>query len=348
MLISVLSLFPAYFDSPLSCSLIGRALRDGLLSVNLINLRDFASRRGGRVDDRPFGGGPGMVLDAPTVVRSVTACSSPCTRTVMLSPAGRPLNSRLVKELAKEEHLLLLSGHYEGVDARALDLCIDESISVGDFVLTNGCLAALVVIDAVSRFLLGVIGNDLSACEDSFENSILDFPHYTRPRSYLGYTVPEVLVSGHHYQVSAFRKERAVEETRRIRPDLFLSALGSSFRGKPLLIRYVDVSLSLLVNWYRALGFVLLETEYGLLASVEQISVHFVNSGLACFEEEAPSQLVRYVSEQERTSSETALAALSWPYVVSHIDSGKETLTCLRVIDPSGLNWLIVSGCYGG
>uniref|UniRef100_UPI000D37AEB8 tRNA (guanosine(37)-N1)-methyltransferase TrmD n=1 Tax=Candidatus Similichlamydia epinepheli TaxID=1903953 RepID=UPI000D37AEB8 len=239
MNISILSLFPSYFNGPFSSSILGRAIEDGILTVDLVDLRDFALRKGGRVDDRTYGGGPGMVIEPQVVVSAVQRHSRPETRSVLLSPAGRPFTSRVAREFAHEKHLLLLCGHYEGIDARVSDLCIDESISVGDFVLTNGCLAALVVVDALSRFLDGVVGCESSVLEDSFENMILDFPHYTRPRSYLGYSVPSDLLSGDHQKISDYRAEAALEETVRIRPDLLISYLFDNLSERDsLLIRY--------------------------------------------------------------------------------------------------------------
>lgn len=220
MIIDILSLFPAYFKGPFDESIIKLAREKGILDIHLWNIRDFTIDRHRRVDDRPFGGGPGMVMMAQPVSAAIRQVKSPQSRVIYLSPQGALLNAAKCRQLAKESHLILLCGHYEGIDQRVLDLEVDEEISIGDYVLTNGCLASIVLIDAVVRFIPGVLGHDAAADEDSFENGWFDCPHYTRPVDFEGHKVPEVLLSGHHKKIAEWRHERAVEKTRRTRPDM--------------------------------------------------------------------------------------------------------------------------------
>lgn len=227
--IDILSLFPGYFSGPFQESMLKRAQEKRLLEIGLIDLRDFSSPPHWKVDDRPYGGGPGMVLmPAPTIaaVRSVKRQES---RVVFLTPHGTPLTAKRCKELAQETHLVLLCGHYEGMDQRVVDLVVDEEISIGDYVLTNGCAAAVVLVDATVRFIPGVLGHELSAEQDSFQGPLLDCPHYTRPEVFEGRGVPEVLLSGHHERIAAWRQEQAMEITRRVRPDLWAQAVETEF-----------------------------------------------------------------------------------------------------------------------
>ena len=219
MEIDVLSLFPSYLDSPLKESMLGRGQKSGLLEVRQTDIRDFAQGKHKKVDDRPFGGGPGMVLKPEPVLLALRAKRKPKARVIHLSPQGKPLTAALCAELAKEEHLVLLCGHYEGIDERALEE-VDEEVSIGDFVLTNGLPAALILIDAVSRFIPGFLGHEEAASSDSFEGGLLDCPHYTRPADFEGKKVPEVLLSGAHAAIEAWRLEKKIEKTRRVRPDL--------------------------------------------------------------------------------------------------------------------------------
>jgi tRNA (guanine37-N1)-methyltransferase len=220
MKIDILSLFPGYFQGPFDESIIGQAKKKGILEIRLIDIRDFADNRYRRVDDRPYGGGPGMVLMAQPVTKAIRSVKGPNSRVVYLSPQGSVLNAAKSRELAACEHLILLCGHYEGVDERALESEVDEEISIGDYVLTNGCLPAIVLVDSVVRFVPGVLGHGEAANEDSFEAGIFDCPHYTRPEVFEGKSVPEVLLSGNHKKIADWRKKKALEKTRRIRPDL--------------------------------------------------------------------------------------------------------------------------------
>lgn len=220
MIIDILSLFPGYFKGPFDESIIKLAREKGILDIRLGNIRDYTTDKHRRVDDRPFGGGPGMVMMAQPVSAAIRSVRTPQSRVIYLSPQGALLNAAKCRQLAQESHLVLLCGHYEGIDQRALDVEVDEEISIGDYVLTNGCLAAIVLLDALVRFIPGVLGHHQAAEEDSFENGLLDCPHYTRPVIYEGHAVPEVLLSGNHQEIAKWRRERAIEKTGKTRPDL--------------------------------------------------------------------------------------------------------------------------------
>jgi len=218
--IDVLSLFPDYFTSPFDQSMIKRARESGLVDIRLIDIRDYAKGKHKQVDDRPYGGGPGMVMMASPVVQAIRDVKTSDSHVLYMSPQGKPLTAEKSEELSTRTHLVVLCGHYEGVDQRALDLEVDEEVSVGDFVLTNGCAAALCVIDSLLRFVPGFLGNEQAALEDSFSEGLLDCPHYTRPEMFEGMQVPQVLLSGNHQQIKAWRLKQAFEKTRAVRPDL--------------------------------------------------------------------------------------------------------------------------------
>jgi len=220
--ISILSLFPGSFRGPLDESIIGRARERELVEIDLIDIRDFASGKHKVVDDRPYGGGPGMVMMAEPIVRAIESLEK--GRVIYLSPQGRSLQSAHCRRLAHEEHLILLCGHYEGVDERVLEW-VDEEISIGDYVLTNGCLPAMVLIDAAARFVPGVVGREESTREDSFEEGIFDYPHYTRPEVFQGKKVPDILLTGHHKKIEEWRREKAVRKTQEVRPELMKEKL---------------------------------------------------------------------------------------------------------------------------
>jgi tRNA (guanine37-N1)-methyltransferase len=221
MRIEVLSLFPHYIKGPLQESILKRAQEKGLIEIFHTDIRDFADNPRKKVDDRPFGGGPGMVMMAPPVVAAIRSVKTPSSHVIYLSPQGKKLTSHKARELCKLPSLILLAGHYEGIDERALEAEVDEEISIGDYVLTNGCLAALVLIDAVSRFIPGVLGHEDASLEDSFENGLLDHPQYTKPLDFEGKLVPEVLLKGDHREIVNFRREKALQRTMEKRPDLF-------------------------------------------------------------------------------------------------------------------------------
>lgn len=220
MRFDILSLFPAYFRGPFDVSMIKRAIENKLLEIELHDIRDFAEGKHRKVDDRPFGGGPGMVMKPEPVAKAIRSVKSEKSHVVYLSPQGTLLNHETCERLAKKPHLILLCGHYEGIDERVIRKEVDEEISIGDYVLTNGCLAAIVLVDAVARFIPGVLGDERAAFEDSFQEGIFDTPHYTRPEEFEGAVVPEILKSGHHEEIQKWRKTKALEKTKRIRPEL--------------------------------------------------------------------------------------------------------------------------------
>jgi len=215
-----MTLFPGIFEAPLRESLLGRAVEQGVVEVRLHDIREFTHDPHRSVDDYSFGGGPGMVLKAEPVVESVESLGEGPKRVLLLSPAGRRLDQALVRELSEESWLVLVCGRYEGVDERVVDVLGAEEISIGDFVLAGGEVAALALLEAVTRLVPGVIGNEASLGPESFERGLLDHPHYTRPREFRGLSVPEQLVSGNHAQIALWRREAALEKTRRNRPDL--------------------------------------------------------------------------------------------------------------------------------
>jgi tRNA (guanine37-N1)-methyltransferase len=220
--IDVLTLFPAMFAGPLDESIIKRAREAGLLDLKIHNLRDYAHDRHKTVDDRPFGGGPGMLLKPEPIFEAVEALRRENTRVILLSPAGRPFCQAIVRELAQVEDLMLVTGHYEGFDERVREELADDELSIGDYVLTNGALPAMVVVDAVTRLLPGVLGDDDSSKEESFSSDGpgLEYPQYTRPAEFRGMKVPEVLLSGNHAEIAKWRAEQARQRTQRQRPDL--------------------------------------------------------------------------------------------------------------------------------
>ena len=223
MKIAILTLFPEMLDSVLSSSILGRARSEGHLHVDSVDIRPFSTKKHKNTDDYPFGGGAGMVMMAQPVVDAVRSVrkdgySGSC---IYLSPRGTPLTQKKVCELAKQDSLIFLCGHYEGVDQRALDLVVDEEISLGDFVLTGGELAALCLTDAVARYIPGVLGSAESTDEESFSEGLLEYPHYTRPRTFEDLEVPEVLVNGDHAKIKAWRRQESLLATLKMRPDLF-------------------------------------------------------------------------------------------------------------------------------
>ena len=223
MKIAVLTIFPEMLSGALSVSILGRAIEEGLLDVEAVDIRAFSARKHKNTDDYPFGGGAGMVMTAQPIVDAVEAVRKRgyTGKCLYMSPRGRTLTQAKVVELAEhEDNLIILCGHYEGVDQRAIDLVADEEISIGDYVLTGGELPALVLIDAMARHLPGVLGSEESALDESFADGMLEYPQYTRPRNYRGLGVPEVLLSGNHAEIAAWRREQALESTKKRRPDL--------------------------------------------------------------------------------------------------------------------------------
>jgi len=226
MRFDVLTLFPGMFSSPLRESIVGKAVEKGLIQIRTINIRDFALDKHQVVDDTPYGGGQGMVMKVEPIARAIEWVKSqdPSAWTVYLTPEGKPLNQELAISLSSRSHLILLCGRYEGVDERTRELFVDEEISIGDYVLTGGELAAMVLIDAIARLLPGVLGSNRSAEDDSFFNSLLEYPQYTRPFDFRGNLVPEVLLSGNHSAISLWRRKEALRRTLARRPDLLAKA----------------------------------------------------------------------------------------------------------------------------
>ena len=221
MQFDVLTLFPEMFSS-LNESIIGRAKKNKQININLVNIRDFSQNKHNKVDDTPYGGGAGMVMMPDVVYRAYQSLESNDAKVIYMSPQGKTLNQKKVIELSKEKHLIILCGHYEGIDQRVLDKIVDEEISIGDYVLTGGELPAMVLIDSVSRYVEGVLSND-SIKEESFSKNLLEYPQYTRPEVFEGMKVPEVLLSGNHKKIDEWRKEQSLEVTKNKRPDLLLN-----------------------------------------------------------------------------------------------------------------------------
>ncbi|MBL9188739.1 MAG: tRNA (guanosine(37)-N1)-methyltransferase TrmD [Opitutaceae bacterium] len=220
LLVDVLTLFPRMLDGVLAESILGKGIAAGHLAVRVHDLRAWTTDKHRTTDDRPFGGGAGMVLKPEPVFAAIEQLQTAGCRRIYLTPDGTPLSPVLAQELSRERHLIFLSGHYEGIDQRIRDRVIDQEISIGDYVLTNGTLAAAVVIDALARFIPGVLGEEKSLTHESFTSKLLDFPQYTRPAEFRGMSVPEVLLSGNHAEIEKWRVARQVEKTRQVRPDL--------------------------------------------------------------------------------------------------------------------------------
>jgi tRNA (guanine37-N1)-methyltransferase len=221
MRLEIVSLFPAICAAPLNESIIGRAQREGLVEIKLVNLRDYAHDRRQSVDDSPYGGGAGMVLRVEPLFDCIEALLDDDAHVVLMTPQGRPFTQAAARRLATKKHLIVVCGHYEGIDERARQCLIDEELSLGDYVLTNGAIAAVVLADAVIRLLPGVLGSDESSDEESFgQEPLLEYPQYTRPAQYRGMKVPELLLSGNHEEISKWRQEQRVIRTAGRRPDL--------------------------------------------------------------------------------------------------------------------------------
>lgn len=226
MRIDILTLFPQFFSSIFATSILQRAVANELVLLNTVDIRDFAYDKHRIVDDYPYGGGAGMVMKPEPIARAIAATRQPQnnTRVIYMSPQGQVFNQEKALELASFDQLVILCGHYEGVDERVIERYVDEEISIGDFVLTGGELPAAVLVDAVVRLLPGVLGSSQSAAEDSFSDGLLEYPQYTRPPEFEGLTVPEVLLSGHHGKIAAWRRQESLRRTLERRPDLLAKA----------------------------------------------------------------------------------------------------------------------------
>lgn len=238
MKFDVLTLFPEMF-SALDESIIGRGKEKGLIDINLINIRDFSKDKHKKVDDTPYGGGAGMVIKPDVVYNAYSSVKSNNAKVIYMSPQGKTLNQQIVQDLAKDENIILLCGHYEGIDQRVIDEIVDEEISIGDYVLTGGELPAMVLIDSVSRYVKGVLKED-SVEEESFTNGLLEYPQYTRPETFLGKSVPDVLISGHHENVRKWRKKQEIINTYLKRPDL-LKEINLSYEEREMLKEYKNL-----------------------------------------------------------------------------------------------------------
>ena len=219
MKFDIITLFPEMFDS-LKASILGRATDTGKLQINVVDIREFSKDKHKKCDDYTFGGGEGMLMTPQPLYDAITSVKKKDSHVVYLSPKGERLTQDRVPTLASHKHLVLVCGHYEGIDQRIIDLCVDEEVSIGDYVLTGGELPAMVLIDAVSRFVPGVLGNENSPHNETFCDNLLEYPQYTRPQEFMGLKVPEVLLSGNHQNIAEWRKEQSKELTRKRRPDL--------------------------------------------------------------------------------------------------------------------------------
>lgn len=219
--IDILTLFPKMLDGFLSESILGKALERKLLEVEVRDLRQWCTDKHRTADDRPFGGGAGMILKPEPVIQAIEELQTPGCQRIYLTPDGEPFSEKIARELSQADHLVLLSGHYEGIDQRIRDSVIDREISIGDYVLTNGTLPAAVMVDALARFIPGVLGDEKSLTHESFTGKLLDFPQYTRPAEFRGMSVPDVLQQGNHGEIDKWRTTQSIEKTRQVRPDLF-------------------------------------------------------------------------------------------------------------------------------
>ncbi len=221
--IDILTLFPEICEGPLNQSMMKRAQEKGLASFHIHNLRQWAPGKHAVTDDMPYGGGQGMVMKCEPIFAAIEALRSPGARVVFMSPGGRRFTQAIAREYAQQQegHLIILCGHYEGVDQRVIEQLVDDELSIGDYVLTNGAIAAVVVTDAIVRLIPGVLGDEVSAADDSFSgNGLLEHPQYTRPVEFRGERVPAILLSGHHAEIARWREQKSIEKTRRMRPDL--------------------------------------------------------------------------------------------------------------------------------
>ena len=224
--VNILTIFPEMFESFFSASILGRAREQGLIDIRTTDIRPFSNSKHHNTDDYPFGGGAGMVMMAQPILDAMKAVTAeyPSAKRIYLGPRGKKLTTSLARELAQEKELILLCGHYEGVDQRALDACVDEEISIGDYILTGGETAAMVLVDCVARFIPGVLGSSDSPEEESFSDGLLEYPQYTRPRSLKGMDVPEILLNGDHAKIKAWRRRESLKATLKHRPDLLETA----------------------------------------------------------------------------------------------------------------------------
>jgi tRNA (guanine37-N1)-methyltransferase len=220
MRLDILTLFPEICRAPLSESIMKRARKNGIIDLHIHNLRDWTKDKHHIVDDAPFGGGQGMVMKPEPIFAAVESLRTQGSTVVLMAPQGKSLTQSLATELSKRDHMIVICGHYEGVDHRVIEHLVDLEISIGDYVLTNGAIAAVILVDAVARLVPGVLGHEQSAADDSFSAGLLEAPQYTRPAEFRGWKVPDVLLSGNHAEIAAWRKEQGLKRTKENRPDL--------------------------------------------------------------------------------------------------------------------------------
>jgi tRNA (guanine37-N1)-methyltransferase len=228
---NIITLFPEFFSSPFATGLPGKAVKAGILKINLLDLRDFSEDRLRRCDDYPYGGGSGMVLSALPLMKAIESLEGESSLNILPSPGGRLLDQEMVKSLGENESLTIICGHYEGIDQRIIDKYIDCEISVGDYILSGGEFAALVIIDSIARYIPGFMSNADSLSEESFENSLIEYPQYTRPDIAGDMGVPDVLLSGNHREIRNWRLKSSIEKTKKVRPDLYRKYLINKIKG---------------------------------------------------------------------------------------------------------------------
>jgi len=231
LIFNIITLFPDFFESPFGTGLLGKAVESGIIRINLINIRDYTEDKYRRCDDSPFGGGSGMVLMAPPIFRALDDVGRAGAKVILTSPGGSLLTQQKVKELAGNQELTVICGHYEGIDQRVIDRYVDYEISTGDYILSGGEFAALIIIDSIARYIPGFMSNSESLADESFEDDLLEYPHYTRPQEIDGAGVPEVLISGNHKEITGWRLLKRIEKTKKVRPDLYKKYLIKKIKG---------------------------------------------------------------------------------------------------------------------
>lgn len=232
MIFNVFTLFPGFFESPLKTGLMGKACEAGILSVNTVDIRDYSEDRFHRCDDYPYGGGSGMILKPEPLMNALDDRDARRGITLITSPGGKVLNQEMVKELARHDEINIICGHYEGVDQRVIDEYVDYEVSIGDYILSGGEFASLIMIDSIARYIPGFMSNEESLIDESFEGHLLEYPQYTRPEKIRDMGIPEVLLSGHHENIRRWRLKKSIEKTRKVRPDLYQRYLLNKLTGE--------------------------------------------------------------------------------------------------------------------
>ena len=231
MIINIITLFPGFFKSPLETGLLGKAINSKIITINLVDLRLFSENKHNRCDDYSYGGGSGMVLKPAPMIKAIKSVKKNEILTLLTTPVGKMLNQNTVKELSRQKEFTIVCGHYEGVDQRVIDRHIDIEISIGDYILSGGEFASLVIVDSIARYVPGFMSNKESLVEESFENDLLEYPQYTRPDNFEDMKVPDILLSGNHSEIEKWRLEKSIEKTKKIRPDLYKKYLNRINKG---------------------------------------------------------------------------------------------------------------------